>query len=193
MSDVQLVARAAEPLVEIIRNIKPDQLDAPTPCMEYDVRKLINHLLFWGPSLEGAGRKEAVSPPARSDVELDLTGGDWAANLEGQIERLVTAWSEPAAWQGSTHMGGPTELPASMVGGMIVSELVVHGWDLAQATDHRPTWDDDLIRYVHAEVVKTAEQGRQMGIYGPEVGVPGSAPPLDRALGVVGRDPRWSR
>ncbi|MFY1690429.1 TIGR03086 family metal-binding protein [Plantactinospora sp. WMMB782] len=193
MSDPQLVARAAAPLVEIIRHVEPGQLDSPTPCAEYDVRKLVNHLLFWGPSLAGAGRKETVPPPAGDPTELDLTGPDWAAALTAQVQRIVAAWAEPAAWAGTTHMAGPTELPAALVGGMVVSELVVHAWDLAQATGQRPDWDGELLGYVHDEVGRTAEQGRQMGVYGPEVEVPETAPTLDRILGLVGRDPGWRR
>ncbi|MDG4785254.1 TIGR03086 family metal-binding protein [Micromonospora sp. WMMD1102] len=193
MSDPQMVVRAAAPLVEIIRHVKPDQLDSPTPCAEYDVRKLVNHLLFWGPSLAGAGRKKTVPPPARSETELDLTGPDWAAALTAQVEGIVAAWAEPAAWTGTTHMGGPTELPAALVGGMVVSELVVHAWDLARATEQQPDWDGELLGYVHDEVGRTAEQGRQMGVYGPEVEVPETAPTLDRILGQVGRDPGWPR
>ena len=193
MPDVPLMARAAAPLVEVIRTIRPDQLGAPTPCAEYDVRKLVNHLLFWGPSLEGAARKENVPPPAGAETDLDLTGGDWATALEDQVARTVAAWSRPAAWEGTTHMGGPTELPASLVGGMVVGELVVHGWDLARATGQRPVWDDDLVEYLHEEVVQTAEVGRQMGVYGPEVAVPASASALDRTLARTGRDPAWTR
>ncbi|MQA12496.1 MAG: TIGR03086 family protein [Pseudonocardiaceae bacterium] len=192
MYDAQLVARAAGPLMEIIRNIKPDQLNARTPCAEYDVRKLVNHLLFWGPSLEGAARKESVPPPAGAETDLDLTDGDWAATLEAHIDRIVAAWSEPGAWQGSTQMGGPMELPASMIGGMLVGELVVHGWDLARATGQRPVWDDDLVEYLHEETARHAEQGREMGVYGPEVTVPASASTLDRIVGLTGRDPNWT-
>ncbi|GIG86205.1 TIGR03086 family protein [Plantactinospora endophytica] len=187
------MARAATPLLKIINDVAPHQLDAPTPCAEYDVRRLVNHLLFWGPSLEGAGRKETVPPPAASEAELDLTGGDWATALTAQVERVSAAWAGPDAWAGSTHMGGPTELPAALVGGMIVGELVVHTWDLARAIGAAPSWDDELLDYVHGEVVKTADQGRQMGVYGPEVAVPATAPTLDRILGIVGRDPGWSR
>ncbi|HEV2808803.1 MAG TPA: TIGR03086 family metal-binding protein, partial [Acidimicrobiales bacterium] len=121
MSDAQFLARAAAPLVEIIRNIHSDQLAAPTPCAQYDVRKLVNHLLFWGPSLEAAARKEAKFPPAEAEADVDLTKGDWAAALEAHVDRTVAAWSDPGAWEGITHMGG-VELPASLVGGMVVGE-----------------------------------------------------------------------
>lgn len=195
MSDPKLVASAAAPVTEIIRNIRdvePDQLGARTPCADYDVRKLVNHLLFWGPSLAGAARKEAVPPPAEADTDVDLTGGDWAAALLAQLDRTVAAWSEPGAWEGLTQLGGPMEMPASLVGGMVVGELVVHGWDLAMATGQQPAWDDDVIGYVYEEVAKNAEFGREMGVYGPAVEVPASAPTLDRVLGLTGRDPAWS-
>ncbi|GLW07634.1 TIGR03086 family protein [Microtetraspora sp. NBRC 13810] len=191
MSD-QSVARAAASLIEIVRDIEPDQLGARTPCAEYDVRKLINHLLFWGPSLEGAARKEAVPPPAAAETDADLTGGDWRAAVEAHAERLAAAWGRPEAWQGVTHMGGPTELPASLVGGMVVGELLVHSWDLAQATGRPTTWDDGLVAYTLEELAKSVEQGRKMGVYGPEVPVPASAPPLDRVLALTGRDPAWT-
>ncbi|MEE6257941.1 TIGR03086 family metal-binding protein [Plantactinospora sonchi] len=193
MPDVRLVTRAASALTGIVDEIKPDQLDNPTPCGEYDVRKLVNHLLFWGPSLEGAARKETVPPPADAESELDLTGGDWSAALRALVEAVATAWARPEAWQGGTHMGGPTELPASLVGGMVIGELVVHGWDLARATGQDRSWDDELLGYLHEEVGRFAEQGRAMGVFGPEVPVPDSAPMLDRVLGLTGRDPGWGR
>jgi uncharacterized protein (TIGR03086 family) len=187
----QYMALAAAPMTEIIRNIQEDHLGAPTPCAEYDVRRLVNHLLFWGPSLEGAARKELVPPPAAAESDLDLTGGDWAAAVNAHIDRTVNAWNDPGAWEGTTHMGGPTELPASMVGNMVLCEVVVHGWDLARATGQRPTWDDDLLGYLHGKIAEFAEQGRQMGVFGSEV-VPPTSSALDRTLALTGRDPAWT-
>jgi uncharacterized protein (TIGR03086 family) len=89
-------------------------------------------------------------------------------------------------------MGGPMELPASLVGGMVVGELVVHGWDLARATGKHPEWADDLLGYLHEEIAKSAEQGREMGVYGPEVAVPASSSTLDHVLGLTGRNPAWT-
>jgi uncharacterized protein (TIGR03086 family) len=192
MSNAQFIARAAAPLAEIIRSITPDQLGCRTPCAEYDVRELANHLLFWGPCLEGAARKESVPLPAETETDVDLIGGSLVTALEAHLDRIVAAWSLPGAWQGSTQLGGPMELPAPQIGGMVVAELVVHGWDLARATGQDLTLDDDLLEYLHEEVAKTAEQGREMGVYGPEATLPATAPLMDRILGLTGRDPGWT-
>jgi uncharacterized protein (TIGR03086 family) len=185
-----LVAGAAAPTVEVVRGIAPDHLDAPTPCTEFDVRALINHLLCWGPSLVGAARKEGVAPPAEGGQ--DLAGSDWAARLEAQTDEIVASWSDPGAWDGMTRMGSPTPMPAAMIGGMVLGELVVHGWDLARATRQHPRWSDEVLAFTYDTVHMTADQGRQMGVYGPEVPVPATAPPLDRILGLTGRDPSWT-
>lgn len=192
MSNAQLIVRAAGVLREIVGQVKPDQLDAPTPCTEFDVRKLVNHLLFWGPSLVGAARKENVAPPAESEADVDLAAGDWQAALLAHVTNVVDAWSRPEAWEGVAHIGGPMELPSDLIGGMVVGELVVHGWDLARATGQQPVWAEDLLEYLHGEVAKSAEVGRQMGAYAEEVAVPETAPPLDRVLALTGRDPAWT-
>jgi uncharacterized protein (TIGR03086 family) len=190
MSDA-LMARAAASFLDIVRTIDPAQLAARTPCSGYDVRGLVNHLLFWGPSLEAAARKESVSPPAASEADVDLTRGDWAAALQAQVERTVAAWRRPGAWEGTTQLGSPMELPASLIGDMVLGELVVHGWDLARATGQQLGVDDEVGEHLAEAVAKTAEQGREMGVYGPEVPVPDTAPPLARVLGLTGRDPGW--
>lgn len=186
-----LVARAAAPISATVRATRAGQLDAPTPCREYDVRGLLNHLLYWGPSLVAAAADTPVAPPAPSDREADLVGADWADRLEAQTARLTSAWAEPGAWEGSTRIVGPDPLPASMIGGMVITELVVHAWDLARATGQRPEWDDELLEFVLLAVEQTAEQGRELGAYGPLVPVLDSAPVLDRILGLTGRDPGW--
>lgn len=193
MQEHSLMRMAAAPTVQIARNIRGDQLSAPTPCSEYDVHKLVNHLLFWGPSLEAAARKQSVASPTASEQDVDLADSDWKVTFEAQTDRLVSSWSEPEAWEGMTQMGSPMQLPARMIGGMVLGELVVHGWDLARATGQEPTWDDDILAYVYKEAEQTAEQGRQMGIYRDRVPVPDEAPLLDRILGLTGRDPNWTR
>jgi uncharacterized protein (TIGR03086 family) len=186
------LSTAVEAMAATVLGINPDQLTNATPCAEYDVRALVNHLLFWGPSLEAAGRKEVTPPPAAAESEVDLTGGDWATTLTTQLDRTAATWSAPDAWEGATRIIGPDETPAAVIGHMIVTELVVHSWDLAAATDQKLALDDDLLADLYEQVAAGAEQGRQMGVYGPEVPVPASAPTLDRILGLTGRDPAWA-
>jgi uncharacterized protein (TIGR03086 family) len=183
---------AVAPISALIRAVDPARLDAPTPCADYAVRDLLNHLLFWGPVLAAAGRRETALPPAESEADVDLVVGDWPAALTAVFADVAEAWGDVEAWEGTTSMGGPEPLPASMVGGMAVGELVVHGWDLGRALDLEPTWAPDVLTVVHAEVAATAEIGREMGVYGASVPVPEEAPVLDRLLGLTGRDPHWT-
>lgn len=189
MSNSDLLARAAEPLLRLVPTVSAGQLGDPTPCSAWDVRALVDHLLLWAPALEAAGRR--TTAPARTDAIDDLPAGAWADELAARVRRTVDAWSRPHAWEGTTALDGFT-LPAPVVGGMLVGELVVHGWDLARATGHEPSWDDDVLRYLHGEVAFSAQTGREMGVYGPERAVPGSATVLDRTLALTGRDPAWS-
>ncbi|MGW1680587.1 TIGR03086 family metal-binding protein [Saccharopolyspora sp. NPDC002376] len=192
MSEAQHLSNAASALTEVVGGIEPSQLAAPTPCTEYTVRDLLNHLLFWGPSLEAGARKEAVPPPAAAETDVDLTGGDWQKAVTQQLDRTAQAWSASGAWTGTTHMGGPTELPASLVGGMVVIEFAVHAWDLAKATGQDVELDEALLDYARGEAAKTADQGRAMGVFAAEVTVPESASTLDRLLALTGRNPTWT-
>ncbi|GAA3456494.1 TIGR03086 family metal-binding protein [Dactylosporangium matsuzakiense] len=171
-----LLAQAAPVTLAVVDLVKPGDLDRATPCAEWDVRALCAHLLEWGPPLEGAARKESVPP------------GDGSGDVRGQFERLAAGWSAPAAWEGMTVMA-TMELPADMVGGMVLAEFVLHGWDLARALDVPIAFPDDVLLLMYDEVARTADQGRAMGVYGPEVAVPADAPLFDRVLGLSGRTP----
>jgi uncharacterized protein (TIGR03086 family) len=187
MSGDQLIKLATAPAIDVVKNIDPGQLGAQTPCTDFDVRKLLNHILFWGPSLAGSARKQAVSPPAAAESEVDLVDEDWRAKVVALFEQFTESWSDPAAWEGDTKFGGPTEMPASLIGGMVVCEVIVHTTDLARATGQNPVWDNDLLDFAHGHLTATAQMGRDMGAFGPEVPVPDSAPMLARILGLTGR------
>jgi uncharacterized protein (TIGR03086 family) len=186
------LSNAAESMAAVARTITDDQLANKTPCTEYDVRALVNHLLFWGPSLAGAGRKESVPQPAAAESGAGLAAGDWRGRLLALLDDITSSWAPPSAWQGETSMGTPHTLPAPRMGAMIVGELAVHGWDLAVATGQRLELPADLLAYLRDTMSPGVEQGREMGMYGPEVAVPADAPTLDRILALAGRDPAWT-
>ncbi|MGW5719595.1 TIGR03086 family metal-binding protein [Amycolatopsis sp. NPDC003865] len=168
-----------------------DDLSAPTPCAGYDVRGLLNHLLYWGPLLLAAGRREDPPVPASAEASAGLVTGDWLAALEKQTETLVDVFESPAAWEGTTALGS-SPLPAPVVGAMVLGEFVLHGWDLARAGGQELRCAPEAASAVYESAVAMGDQARSMGVYGPAVEV-ASASPLERALGASGRDPAWTR
>ncbi|KAA9152419.1 TIGR03086 family protein [Amycolatopsis acidicola] len=187
MTDLQPLLRgAADEFLRVARGIGPAQLSAPTPCTEYDVRALLNHLLYWGPWLEAAVRKEETPSMEGGERAADLVHDDWQAALTTRVHGLLEAFASPGAFDGTA--GG---MPAEMVASMILMEWVVHGWDLASATGQTLHCDDETAGVLLVAAKAMAEQGRAHGIFKDEVPVARDAPALARVLAVTGRPPEW--
>ncbi|HEV2780887.1 MAG TPA: TIGR03086 family metal-binding protein [Actinophytocola sp.] len=185
-----LMEEAARAAIGVVRNVKADQLALPTPCHDWDVRTLANHLTFWTAfRSEVAARKQ--TPPPGNENDVDYVTDDWPRVFERQLNKAVAAWAEPGAWEGVTGLAGG-QSPAPFIGKMMIGELVVHGWDLARATGQSLTVSPELAEHVYDGVVEFAEQGREYKIFGEPVPVPESASVLDKALALSGRDPSWT-
>ncbi|MER7330731.1 MULTISPECIES: TIGR03086 family metal-binding protein [unclassified Micromonospora] len=179
-----LLAVAAPPTVAVVRGIADDQLDLPTPCREYAVRDLLNHLFEVVVNFQSLAAKRPVEWADKPD---HLTDG-WRDRFEAETRRLVDAWSDPSTLEGvSPGMG----LPQATVGGMVLLDLTVHGWDLAVATGqpYRPA--PETTAALHELVGQLGPQARKMGVFAEPV--PGAAdlPEFDRLLCHTGRDPGW--
>ncbi|WP_431681371.1 TIGR03086 family metal-binding protein [Kitasatospora sp. KL5] len=184
------MVRAAAEAARIARGVRPEQLDGPTPCAEFDTRALVNHwVLYTSHGLEHRAR--------RTELPQDLVARDftadtaWAEAYAEQLDRAVRAWSDPAAWEGDVDLGG-TPVPAVSIAGMIVKEMVVHGWDVARATGGEVDIPDDLAEFVLTVVEENAGLYRRYGGFADPVPVPADAPALHRALAASGRDPHWA-
>ena len=173
----------------VVRGVKPDQLSGPTPCADWDVRALTNHLLQVASALHLAGRRR----PVPDDLwGRDLMDEGWDDRFDGESRAAVAAWEQPGAWEGMVGMGG-AEMPAPMIATMLASDLAIHGWDLARATGQDYQCDDDVAEATYRFLTDMGEQGRQMGIYATPVVVADHAVAFERALALSGRDPQWAR
>src|SRR2546423_14186977 len=99
-----LIPPAGAHLADVVSGVKPDQLDAPTPCPDWTVRRLVSHLMYWSPVLERAGRKQPDEP--LPDPDADLVVGDWQVRYAQLLARLVEAGAQPAACAGARPTGG---------------------------------------------------------------------------------------
>jgi uncharacterized protein (TIGR03086 family) len=187
-----LMTRAVDTSVAMVQGIGPEMLDRPTPCPEYDVRALLGHLTGWMTDrARGAATKQTVEDPPDESRDVTAEPG-WADHFAEGARAAATAWSEPAAWEGSSSLSGAMQMPAEMLGGLVFSEFLLHGWDLAAATGQKFALDDDLARALFDQVSSMAGMAREYGAFGPEVTVPASASLAERALGLAGRDPAWT-
>jgi uncharacterized protein (TIGR03086 family) len=151
---------------------------------------LVNHFIGTTGALARVGRREALDPDDPYGSQRDPSQGDWQHELATNIESVAQTWAQPEAWEGTVQMGGPA-MPAPMIGEMALAEVLLHGWDLAQATGQQLPVPDEVGRELRRSIEETAELGRSMGAYGDEVRVENEESEFQRALGASGRDPGW--
>jgi uncharacterized protein (TIGR03086 family) len=186
---------AAREVIRLLDGVPDDGLDAPTPCAGTPVAQLLDHLMGLSLAFTLAARKTppegGSKPPDSSPDHLDP---DWREVLPRRLGELAEAWRDPAAWAGMTEAGGVT-MPAEVMGAVALDELVLHGWDLARATGQPfrcdPASTAAVLEFTTESAKPENAAGRE-GTFGPVVPVPADAPPLDRALGLSGRDPGWT-
>jgi uncharacterized protein (TIGR03086 family) len=167
----------------------PAALDAVTPCPDWDLRTLLNHTILWTSySAERRAHGESVADELMS---RDFTAGpDYQADYAAQIGKAAQAWSDPKAWEGDIGVMGDAT-PAADVAAMLIMEMVLHGWDVAQATGQEYVCDDAVAVVLLETVQAQGEMFRKYQGFAGIVTVPDDAPVFDRALALAGRDPQW--
>lgn len=152
------------------------KLDARTPCDQWDVRTLLNHMLDTKNYFVGAARGEEVSPPAQTPP--DLLGDDPLADFERGRSEMLSTYGAP----GVIEKTGPSL-------GIAFSDQLLHGWDLAQATDQDATMPDGLPEAAFEMIHGRFTDDQRKGVFKPEVDVPANASAQDKLLAYTGRKP----
>jgi uncharacterized protein (TIGR03086 family) len=170
----------------LLRDVRPEQLDAPTPCTEYDVRRLEAHLLGVVGRIAHVG-----AGGAPFDVPSIVEGvDDVCAAWDAGRARLDKVWSDDAVLDRSLQAPWGT-VPGRIVALGYVQEVLTHGWDLAVATGQRDRLDESLAATCLDESVKLLPAQPRGGRipFGPVVDVPAEAGAYERLAGWLGRDP----
>jgi uncharacterized protein (TIGR03086 family) len=191
MTTAALFPLAAETVASVLRDLGRLDPTARTPCQDWDAAALINHFTGTAGALGRIGRGEPLDPDNPWGQGGQVAAGDWAGPLADSVDGLGTAWARPDAWQGSVGFG-ESEMTAEEVGQMAFAEALLHGWDLSRTAGRSLTVPDEVGAELHRLVAVSADLGRSMGAYGPEVTVADDRPAFDRALGLAGRDPDWT-
>ena len=166
-------------LRKVVHTIAHDDLSKQTPCREFDVRQLTNHLMN---SITTIGKAAGAEFPERDESE--------------SVERQVVLAARPAldAWHDRGLEGtatiGPNEAPAKMLVAILSIEFLVHAWDYAKATGHAVDAPDSVADYVMglAEQIITPQGRTDVGFDQP-VPMPDDAGVFERLIAYTGRRP----
>ena len=187
---------AAHEVARLVHGVRDDQLGNPTPCPRYALGDLLQHVRGLAEAFTLAARKEqppgGSKPPPQGDATL--LPDDWRGETAVWLDRLVDAWSDPAAWEGTTWIAG-FEAPSSAVGITAANELVAHGWDVARASGQQLVLEDAALAPSREFVAMMSGPGSEQArgdAFGPALPVPVGASGLDEVIAGNGRDPAWS-
>jgi uncharacterized protein (TIGR03086 family) len=177
--------RATQHFGALVHKVRDDQWDAATPCADWDVRALVNHLVYearWAvPLLEGATIEEVGDR-----FDGDLLGGDPVASYDDALAAATAAVSAAGALDRTVHLSYG-ETPATGYLAQLTGDFVVHAWDLARGIGADDTLDPELVAWVEGETRPNAEMLAQSGLFDPPVDVPADADAQTRMLALFGR------
>ncbi|OMC43523.1 TIGR03086 family protein [Mycobacterium sp. IS-2888] len=126
--------RAQDAFARVLANVSPDQLGAPTPCSEWTIGDLIEHVIG-GNEHVGLWAQTPIEPPARPD--------DLVAAHRGSAAAAQAVFAGPDGMSMMFKLPF-AEIPGQMFIGLRTSDVLTHAWDLATATGQSTDLDPEL-------------------------------------------------
>ena len=152
------------------------KLEERTPCENWDVRTLLNHMIDTQQFFQATGRGEEANPPGPNPPAL--IGDDPAADFEESRQETMRVFREP----GVIEKTGPSL-------GIAFADSLIHGADLARATGQDDTMPDDLAGAAFAMLNGQLTDDRRGDAFKGAIEVPDDARAQDKLLAYTGRKP----
>lgn len=154
---------------------------APTPVKEWRAGDIVDHLTTWPRQML-----------AVHGVELPEATGDRSQVFAAQTQAVQELLDDPESAGRILCLGPMGDLPlAAVIDGFYSSDVFMHAWDLARATGQDAAFDRDSAVAMHAGLSAMGPALQASGQFGAPVPVAEDAEPIDRLMGLIGRDPLW--
>lgn len=186
MGDRERHDRALDLFAARVRAVGDDSWDGDTPCSEWNVRDLVNHVAaenWWTRPLMAGDRVEDVG----DEFEGDVLGEDPIAGFDASTVAARRAFEPDDALERTVHLSFG-DVPGALYLMQRVTDLLVHAWDLAVATGQDPSVPDDLATWTWEANEPYREMIAAAPVFGDPVEVPDDADAWTRLLALVGRD-----
>jgi uncharacterized protein (TIGR03086 family) len=176
--------------VDALAGLSPDAWTGPTPCADWDVHQLLNHIVYedlWTvPLMEGA-----TIADVGDRYEGDLLGDDPLGAARAACDMAVTAAASGVVAGRTVHLSFG-DVPADEYAYQLAADHIIHGWDLAVATGGDTSMDPDMVEALATWFAANEDAYRSAGAIGDRPG--GDGGPGDawsELLRAFGRDPGW--
>lgn len=184
MDTIDAIERAWEQGTPVVAALTEAQLDAPTPCGNWDVRELLTHQLVETGMFTRVNLGLAPESPDDESIDWARLAGEWTS-IGGDN---LASWRKAGLEGERTYPFGT--FPAEVAAVINLGEIVVHSWDIAHASGQTFTPDPALVSIVYGLYGNMdMTPYRTYDVFGPEIPVATDAPELDRLLGLLGRQP----
>jgi uncharacterized protein (TIGR03086 family) len=143
MTPIEQLSQILPTVSDVVDRIEPDQLDNPTPCSQFTVRDVLDHMLVLGSAFAYAFRGEeapTMEPPPRD-------GRVPAAEFRKTMDGLLDAVQSPGAMK-RTVASPLGEMPGETFARLVAFDGLIHGWDLARSTRQEYRIADTVVAHV---------------------------------------------
>ena len=177
--------RAVNAVDASLHALSPDDWTRPTPCAEWDVRALVQHVvneLAWVTPLV-AGRTIAE---VGDSLDGDLLGSDPLGAFHHHSRAAHAALEEPGALVRTVQLSYGEET-ASGYAEQVTGDVLIHAWDLARAAGLDDELPLDLVTWAAGWAPEVTAMMAGAGMIDPPVPVADDADPQTRLLALFGR------
>ncbi|MEV0406001.1 TIGR03086 family metal-binding protein [Actinoallomurus sp. NPDC050550] len=193
-SSPEQLGQSINVFMRVLTGVSVDRYGDATPCAEFTVRGLVNHMAKIFLMAEALGRDREWDPSTATADPMPFLAetpeSGWPPLLAERAQAAVMTWADPQVWEGEASMGGSLMATAAL-GGILIGEFTVHAWDLAVATGRFLRIPDHLAASTLETYRREAPRMRGLGLLGDEVTPDADASLFDQALALSGRDPHW--
>src|SRR5436190_8946676 len=186
MTDLEvLFERATGGFGRHVHSIVEGQWHDPTPCTDWDVRMLVNHVTveqLWVPPLAQGASVADVG----NRLDGDQLGHDPRATWDAAVSASLAAFGAPGALDTTVSLSSGEKATAEYCWEM-TTDALIHSWDLARGIGADESLDVELVELVYERTLPIAEQLQETGLFAPPVPVPDDVSLQTKLLALFGR------
>lgn len=188
MDPKKLFAKAVQQASSCIQHIKEDQLGNPTPCTEWDLRALLNHMVYellWVPEIV---RGKTIAEVG-TKYDGDILHSDFKSAWQHAADAALVAVNQ-AGMEAIAHLSY-ADVPMADYINEVGGDIFIHTWDVDQAISCTLILDEAVAKVIYDTMLPRKEELKNSGSYGTPQEIGDDATVAEKLLVLSGRSPKW--